>query len=456
MSGRGGIGANPIVCVEVGARGIASALGMFRRVRFECGACGDGFVDWHDDDWERSPVFCVHCGAAIVAGASVPPPAVAAPSPDGGSRPARALGVLKGEGEGFRDTLPGLTEDLARTSTDAAEASRDRDTEPTLPRASRPRNASEATSTAPKATNSSASLWAAQRRTVAPIAALLLGFAAGVPAALLAENPLLRLMRPAQYQSQQLSQRLALVASAIDDGNWNRARDLLDRAQSAIPAGESRFATLRARLTLGLILANRPAEAGRELAAVPKSPSVHPAAAELQRVYDALFPSKPSAATTNSAAPPALANAVTPKAKLVVTKRELLSFARDRQQRVQLDDAERLYGEILRTHPNDAEAHCGLAEVQILRGGLNDGAKLFERALADNANYVPAWIGLADVDWLRGRAALAACRYQAVIDRFPAGSYPPYIVQRALEASSSGVNLPQARTDVGAAQACGD
>ena len=145
-----------------------------------------------------------------------------------------------------------------------------------------------------------------------------------------------------------------------------------------------------------------------------------------------------------------------PKAKPVVTKRELLSFARDRQQRVQLDDAERLYGEILRTHPNDAEARCGLAEIRILRGGTDDGAKLFERALVDNANYVPAWIGLADVDWLRGRAALAACRYQAVIDRFPAGSYPPYIVQRVAQASNSGVNLPQARSDVGAAQACGD
>jgi hypothetical protein len=427
---------------------------MFRQVRFECGACGDGFVDWHDDDWERSSVFCVHCGAAIVARGSLAPGSLAEPEREE-SRSARSLGVLKGDGEGFRDTLPGLIEDTAPGSSRAADPSRD--TEPTLPRASRPRNLIEAASTAPKAKVTRSSFWAAHRGTLAPISALILGFAAGVPAALLAENPLLRLMNPARYESQQLSERLTSVSSAIDDGNWDRARDLLDRSQAGAPAGDRRLATLRARLTLGLILANRSADAGRELSAVTKSPSVHPSAADLQRVYDALFPSKSSAATTtNTSAPSAAVSVAAPKAKVVVTKRELLSFARDRQHRVRLDEAERLYGEVLRTHPNDAEARCGLAEIQILRGSMEDGAKLFERALTDNASYLPAWVGLADIDWLRGRPARAACRYQAVIDRFPVSSYPPYIARRLAQVTGSGVNPPQARTDVGAADACAD
>jgi tetratricopeptide (TPR) repeat protein len=432
---------------------------MFRQVRFECGACGDGFVDWHDDDWERSSVYCVHCGAAIVARGSVPPSSIDPPPRSSEDRSARALGVLKGDGEGFRDTLPGLTEGFAAENSEAenseaADASRDRDTEPTLPRASRPRHGAKATSTAPKARLMSPSFWPDNRRTLAPIGALLLGFAAGVPAALLAENPLLRLMNPAAYQSQQLTEQLALASSAIDDGDWDRARDLLDRAQAVSASGDSRLATLRARLILGLILDNHPAEAGRELSAVPQSTSLHPSAADLQRVYDALFPSKSSASTTNLGAPPVAISVAATKAKVVVTKRELLSFARDRQHRAQLDDAERLYGEVLRTHPNDAEARCGLAEVQILRGGIDDGAKLFERALADNANYLPAWVGLADVDWLRGHPERAACLYQAVIDRFPASSYPPYIAQRVAQVTSSGVNPPRARTDVGAANAC--
>jgi hypothetical protein len=94
--------------------------------------------------------------------------------------------------------------------------------------------------------------------------------------------------------------------------------------------------------------------------------------------------------------------------------------------------------------------------VQILRGGTEDGAKLFERALADDANHLPAWVGLADLDWLRGRPERAACRYQAVIDRFPASSYPPYITQRIAQVTNSGVAPPKARTDVGVAHACDD
>src|SRR5450755_1800252 len=80
---------------------------MFRRVRFDCGACGEGFVDWHDEEWERTPVFCVNCGEPIFAGAPVDGDA----SAEGGSTRAQAssaLGVLKSKGDGFRDTLRGL------------------------------------------------------------------------------------------------------------------------------------------------------------------------------------------------------------------------------------------------------------------------------------------------------------------------------------------------------------
>ena len=440
---------------------------MFRQVRFECGACGDGFVDWHDDDWERSAVFCVHCGAPIVALGSVIPPALdEAKPPTSDSRPARSLGVLKSEGDGFRDTLPGLAisppEGGAARATEVPKAPKvpnvselgSRDTEePTLPGAARLRELSRATSAAPKARLSDA--WGLRRGSLAPIVALLIGLAAGIAAALLAENPLLRVMNPGAYRNLQLSEKLAQVSVAIDRAEWGRARDLLAGAAALSPSGDSRLATLRARLTLGLILANRATDAGRELSAVPNNPSLHPSAADLRRVYDALFPAQRSAAAANASPPPAAAlSSSAPTPKVVVTKRELLSFARDRQHRAQLDDAERLYGEVLRTHPNDAEARCGLAEVQLLRGGTEDGAKSFERALTDNANYSPAWVGLADIDWLSGHPERAACRYRAVIERFPVGSYPPYIVQRVAQVANSGVNPPVPRSDVNAVDAC--
>jgi len=428
---------------------------MFRQVRFECGACGDGFVDWHDDDWERSAVFCVHCGTAIVKRGSVAPPALSDDRPSD-SRPARSLGVLKAEGDGYPDTLPGLSVAAAPLERPMPVDTGIRDNEPTQPRAKRPPGMSEAASTIPKARLSQSSWWDQRRRTWAPIAALLLGFAAGIPAALFAENPLLRAMNPTAYRSLQLRSQLSQVSHAIDSGNWQQAHDLLARAQDASPVGDSRIATLRARLTLGLILANHPAEAGRELSAVPDSESLHPSASDLKRVYQALFPARASAAETNPSSAPAAASAEAPKPKIVVTKRELLSFARDRQHRARLAEAERLYAEVLRTHPNDAEARCGLAEVQLLRGGMEDGQKLFERALTDNANYSPAWVGLGDIDWLRGHPERAACRYRAVIDRFPEGSYPPYIAQRLAQVTNSGVNPPQARTAGSAISACGE
>ena len=460
---------NPIVCVDVSVRAISSALRMFRQVRFDCGACGDGFVDWHDDEWQRAPVYCVNCGAAIVAGAPVEPtPFVAELQPLGQRSSGSALGVLKAGGEGFRDTLPGLKDGLPCTAAEAQgsvgsdpEASdsetseSNRDTVPPQRPRAPARAGSQAASSPPKPIGPS--LWERVRkpRSLAPVAALLLGFAAGVPAALLAENPLLRLINPAAYERLQLSEEMAAASNAIDDRDWDRAREILNRCASMAPAADRRLATLRARLTLGLILANRAAEAGRELAAVQKLPSGGSAAAELRRVYDALFPAKPAVSAAPSA-PSALPSPAAVPAKVVVTKRELLSFARDRQHRARLDDAERLYAEVLRSHPNDAEARCGLAEVQILRGGMDDAAGLFERALTDNPSYLPAWVGLGDVDWLRGRPERAACRYRAVIDRFPASSYPPYIARRLEQVTNSGVNPPRARDDGDAVNACGE
>jgi tetratricopeptide (TPR) repeat protein len=214
---------------------------------------------------------------------------------------------------------------------------------------------------------------------------------------------------------------------------------------------------LRARLALGLILANRRSEARRELAVVQQLPRVHPAADELARLYETVFATKPSGAATSSAPAAAAASSVAAApAKPAVTKQELLDFARDRQRRSLLDDAQRLYEAVLRFHPGDAEARCGLAEVQLLRGSVTDAAALFERALQSNGSYIPAWVGLGDIDWLRGRPERAACRYQAVIARFPSSSYPPYIAERVTRVSQSGVNPPAARNDVPASAACGD
>jgi tetratricopeptide (TPR) repeat protein len=391
----------------------------------------------------------VNCGEPILAGATVDADASAEHESRTAAQAASALGVLKSSGGGFRDTLRGLrVADSDASPSDAPESSRE---VRHATRSATPGPFAKANSTAPRAHGSH---WATRRRKLAPFGAMLVGFALGVPLTLVAQEPISRLVDPAAFAGAQLAQQLAAVSTAIDNGSLEQAKALLERCRTLAPATDRRVATLRARLALGLILANRSSEASRELAMMQKLPRVHPAPDELQRLYDAMFVAKPSSAT--AIAPPAPLKPPSPPVKAAVTKQQLLDFARDRQRRSQLDDAQRLYEAILRFHPQDAEARCGLAEVQLLRGSVSDATALFERALQSNASYVPAWIGLADIDWLRGRPERAACRYQAVLDRFPNSGYPPYITQRVARVIGSGVNPPAARSDVSPPDACGN
>ncbi|MEP7052185.1 MAG: tetratricopeptide repeat protein [Pseudomonadota bacterium] len=440
---------------------------MFRRVRFECGVCNAGFVDWHDEEWERTPVFCVSCGEPIVAGTPVDDDAS-----DGSGSQTReqgsSLGILKGEGEGFPDTLRGLraAQPISRPeNTPAARAARSQPK--STSHANRP--FARASSAAPRALNDgteltppSASPRRSWRRRAAPLGTFLLGFAAGVPLTLGAERLSEQLATP--RAAREVARQLTSAASALDDGDWERARSLLDQSTGRLPPSDRRVATLRARLALDLILANRPDEARRQLSTLQSVTRLHPAAADIQRAFDAVFNPKakdraagdsaPRSAVTGSVASVAVKPA--PSAvKVGPTRQELLSFARDRQRRSLLDDAQHLYEAVLLTRPNDAEARCGLAEVQLLRGSIAPAQALFERALQSNANYIPAWVALGDIAWLSGHPERAACRYQFVVRHAVEGSYPPYITQRIARVTGSGVNPPTAQGGLAAPEACG-
>jgi thioredoxin-like negative regulator of GroEL len=438
---------------------------MFRRVRFECGVCNAGFVDWHDEEWERTPVFCVSCGEPIVAGTPVDEDAPSVPVPEAREH-ASSLGILKGEGDGFPDTLPGLRAAPPISRPEQASAAR---APHSKSHASANRPFARASSTAPRESSDDteltpppASARRSWRRRAAPLGTFLLGFAAGVPLTLGAERLSEQFATP--RAARELTRQLASAGSALDDGNWERARTLLDQTANRVAATDRRVATLRARLALNLILANRPDEARHELTTLQNVKRVHPAAADIQRVFDAVFSPKPSPRMAADSAPhPALAGnlgsaQVMPApnaAKAGPTRQELLSFARDRQRRSLLDDAQHLYQAVLQTRPNDAEARCGLAEVQLLRGSVAPAQALFEGALQSNANYVPAWVALGDIDWLSGRPERAACRYQFVAQHAAQGSYPPYITQRIALVMGSGVNPPSAQPGVAAPDACG-
>ncbi|MEO7033010.1 MAG: tetratricopeptide repeat protein [Polyangiaceae bacterium] len=408
----------------------------------------------------------MNCAEPIVAGTSVDDePAVPSPL---GRVASSSLGVLKGEGDGFPDTLRGLRAAQPISRPDNAVATRRSESKSG---SGTDGPVARATSSAPRALSATIELtpppaapkrsW---RRRAAPLGTFLLGFAAGVPLTLGAERLSSKFAQPRDRR--ELAQMLSSAATALDEGNWDRARTLLAQSTSRAPATDRRIATLRARLALDLILANRPDEARHQLSEIPNTPRVFPAAADIQRVFAAVFVAKPSVLAAangaphpaNPAAPGQAALASQPVAPLVKaspTRQELLSFARDRQRRSLLDDAQHLYEAVLQTRPNDAEARCGLAEVQLLRGSVADAQASFERALQSNANYVPAWVALADIDWLRGRPELAACRYQFVVAHAAAGSYPPYITQRIERVMGSGVNAPSAQPGLGSG-ACGN
>ncbi len=437
---------------------------MFRRVRFECGVCAAGFVDWHDEEWERTPVFCVNCGEPIVAGTPVDEDDGPGTFPSSPREALSSLGILKGEGEGFPDTLRGLraAQPISRPGNKLAA----RGSEPKSS-SSTNRPFARANSSAPRAlidetehTPPPALPKRSWRRRAAPLGTFLLGFAAGVPLTLGAERLSEQFARPRAVR--ELAQQLAGAATALDEGNWQRARSLLDQSATRVAPKDRRVATLRARLTLDLILANRPDEARQQLSTLQNVARLHPAAADIQRVFEAVFDTQPSALAAANSAPRAPAgnpdNAVqkpAPALKTGPTRQELLSFARDRQRRSLLDDAQHLYEAVLQTRPNDAEARCGLAEVQLLRGSVAPAQALFERALQSNPSYVPAWVALGDIDWLSGRPERAACRYQFVLQHASAGSYPPYISERIARVTGSGVNPPSAQPGLSAPDACG-
>ena len=81
--------------------------------------------------------------------------------------------------------------------------------------------------------------------------------------------------------------------------------------------------------------------------------------------------------------------------------------------------------------PTDSEALAGLGDLARLRGDSSGAIAAYRRAIAANPSYLPARLGLADTEWASGNRANAARDYGSVVDRFPEGTYPAYVRQRA-------------------------
>lgn len=131
------------------------------------------------------------------------------------------------------------------------------------------------------------------------------------------------------------------------------------------------------------------------------------------------------------AAPDASAKPTPKPASPAANRRWLLDRARSQQRQYRLNEAERLYRQVLRLTPRDSEALSGMGELDLLRGTVDLADLHFQEALSANADYIPALVAAADIRWQSGRVAEARQAYREIVDRYSADSYPPYVVLRS-------------------------
>lgn len=103
--------------------------------------------------------------------------------------------------------------------------------------------------------------------------------------------------------------------------------------------------------------------------------------------------------------------------------------------------ARQIYQGIVERNPTDSEAIAGLGDVARLQADPSAAISAYKRAIAVNPSYLPALLGLADTEWEGGDRVSAVKTYSDIVDRFPEGTYPRYVTQRAGEGASSGSSM---------------
>ncbi len=114
--------------------------------------------------------------------------------------------------------------------------------------------------------------------------------------------------------------------------------------------------------------------------------------------------------------------------------RTLTAQADAARQKKDFPRARLLYESALAKNPNDSEALSGLGDVSHDEKDLQSAEAFYKRAIGVNPTFLPALIGLADATWDLGDRPGAQKQYKEITDRFPDGSYPQRVKQRASDA----------------------
>jgi len=107
--------------------------------------------------------------------------------------------------------------------------------------------------------------------------------------------------------------------------------------------------------------------------------------------------------------------------------------------------ARQIYEALVSRNPSDSEALAGLGDVERAQGNSSGAISAYRRALAVNPSYLPALLGVADTEWASGDRGSAQRAYKDIEERFPEGTYPAYVKQRA-EPAPAATAAPSATT----------
>jgi predicted Zn finger-like uncharacterized protein len=247
----------------------------------------------------------------------------------------------------------------------------------------------------------------------------------------------------------------AYVLAALDlaepEPFWTTVIDRLRQAAG----GEANAGRARAALVYALAKSGDTAGARAELAKLdaltrpyPCSPNLHALVdkSPAKSAPDHLVAAGAPRGETTASAPPPPTPAAGPNPAPEGVPGDQASGMQAASQAIKRGDwtrARRIYEALVARNPSDSEALAGIGDVDRSQGDSRAAISAYKRALAVNPSYLPALLGVADTEWVSGDRASAQRAYKDIADRFPEGTYPPYVRTRA-EPPSTTTSAPPA------------
>ncbi len=251
----------------------------------------------------------------------------------------------------------------------------------------------------------------------------------------------------AQASQPETAYVLAALDLAEPEPLWTTVIDRLRLAAGGEPnAGRPRAALIYALARSGDMLG-----AKAELAKLDALARPYPLSPSLHALVDKASPKSAVDAGVGAASPrgpagPVAAAAASPQAvgggtagagsePVAGDTRGAMQTALQAYKKGEFERARQIYQAVVTRNPSDSEAVAALGDVARAQGDPAGAITSYRRAIAINPSYLPALLGLADTQWTNGDRASATHGYGDIVDRFPEGTYPPYVKQRVEAAS---------------------